>query len=1758
LQISTRANGGNSGIGNPAVFFDDQTPPTNPTVNLNGKTIVVDSQYYPLRQNDQELFLESDLDDDVCNSAPSVTGFPAYEVVGIFQGEYYIHDPRWSIYDNTVETPKPDGGGAIQRQVDAVVQRPAFFRTQCGNVEMNFINEESCYLNTARGVCSVNEETDKGSLVQSRVELSQSNFGLYYRFTNGARLIYTVTGLRQDEPGLPYDPPCTPSTKSRWIPKNNANQCSQGSPGTTTSSTFARLLGASDDTNPSVRDIFTPAFGDICDNVDLEKFDLQVLMGDECWQNVHQDHLQVFDFTPWVDEHPGGRTPILRFTESNFMLEFPDWHAMSRWHEDGRDFRTSVGRLGDTVQLSLPAAAVDFIGAEVVGGDSSQRTPSGVVCGSPDEVGNDETEYGSIERGAFDAATNRNRTTPDVILSHQRLNIWMDSALNVPDQLRQKIAWALAQLLVITPSDVEVTKSDLTETFLVYYDTFVRHAFGNYRDILREVTFSPLMGEMLSYVDSRSTAYIWQTERKIEYADENFAREVMQLFSVGLYKMYNNGTRVIDSSGQKVRTYTNDEISEYARLYTGFQRRTRRGNMEDALPQANLNPIDPMKINIGFRDTLPKLGLNNLYVGDSRPLCRDLPHQHFLKKGARYRLLGLNPTPKMLREPDSWLSNDSVLRLRLDQTSALYQKICNQEGTNGSCVFKGVIELDEDLSCSDSLCDIEAPRVVEVESGVYFEYIRQACSRFAFYSNGKAMQKYGQQFYCEDPALQEGAVSCCANGNGQAQTFGLFSGERVSFAKAQTRCDSNDQNFCLNLPSDCSRTNSCDDSVGYWTSESCSLQVKIDLEGRVALVHSPPSQIGKANVDPHVREDTKSFFRVDWNQPIVDLLQDYEIECSQLGCVRGSSDNLCICPTTVIESQAFSRNPSREEVLRLKVGVFLDELEGTVKKNLSDGVTLHSESGSLSERSIFEVVDDNGMTIMRKNIRSDVIVGSNDSLGYSFRNPPHLLSVTHPELRDAYYETEEGLDHYFYHPNMAPFLAIRFAKRFGNSNPSPRYVDVMATAFRSGFYEDNEKGKKFGTGRYGDLSALVAAMLLDREARSEVLDVDPAFGSILEPFLRLLRLFRSLEFVPNVDHPMIELAPSLVDVIGQEPYMLPSVFSFFFPEYQPRGPVGEASLSCPECQQLTVPKTVALLNGMFSLLKYGLDYAYGGFGLKPRDGNDLVVDRVLGQTALASGSTQYNPGESASPSVVVDELSTLLTSGRLGTRKRELLEGAYVEFLSTGTQRQALINLQQLIITTPEFHSNTISDNSEGDRLEPGGKQPSDKPYKAVIFLMLEGGFDSFNMLVPHNCPDSDLVEQYNQERGEVAFTDDERNLQIDASLSDQPCSAFAIHQALPIVKELYDDGDLAFFANTGVFGSAEMTKTNYFQVTPIQLFAHNTMQHETKAMDVFEESSGTGVLGRLSKVLTDRGFKTGSISVDNPSIAVASALGTAPEPLILSRFGAQELGPRPDSETLDIKKYSAALNAKSGNYSSIFGETWSEGLTSAIVQAQKFKDLLGNVDLGAHWPIATEDAPVPEFVQKLKLLSKLIETRELRGVDRDFLYTSFGGWDHHSLLKQNLQDKFQSLNEAIDVFVTEMKRQGTFDDVTVVVTSDFGRTITPNSGGGTDHAWAGNYFAFGGSLKGGRVHGRYPDNITADSPLNLGRGRIMPTTSWDSIWNSVSEWMGAETEEELDYCLPNRKATAGSAEDIFTGIFKKDDLFSTEAEGSRRHLRSG
>lgn len=484
---------------------------------------------------------------------------------------------------------------------------------------------------------------------------------------------------------------------------------------------------------------------------------------------------------------------------------------------------------------------------------------------------------------------------------------------------------------------------------------------------------------------------------------------------------------------------------------------------------------------------------------------------------------------------------------------------------------------------------------------------------------------------------------------------------------------------------------------------------------------------------------------------------------------------------------------------------------------------------------------------------------------------------------------------------------------------------------------------------------------------------------------------------------------------------------------------------------MTGPKSIALMNGLFSLLKYGLDSAYGGLGLG-RGGWE--GHRRYGQTGYATGAVKFQPVKGQSSFDVIDELALLLTSGRLSHDKKAKLVQIYDEAMERDAVQEALINVQQAMLTTPEFHTNALSDNTGPVLPEDDPVEPSSTPYKAVIYVMLDGGVDSHNLLVPHKCERGNdagipLDEQYKSERGDLALTNAERShiIQVDAKW-DQPCSQFAIHPAMELLKELYDEGDLTFLANVGVVGEAGMTKKDYRDKTKVQLFAHNAMQRECKTVDPWASAPGTGVLGRLATLLKQKGFKTNSISIDSPSIAVEpEASPLAPIPMIISRYGVSKYDYKPDRETFDMKPPTDELNALGGKYSNIFAKTWSKQLTRGIREAESLKNYIDTAELGPHWP-TTE---ITNTNRGFSMISKLIQTRNLRGADRDFFYVNNGGWDHHSKMKENIQNKFADLNQGLRDLVEELKLQGVWDSTTVVVTSEFSRTINQNSGLGSD-----------------------------------------------------------------------------------------------------------
>ncbi len=133
-----------------------------------------------------------------------------------------------------------------------------------------------------------------------------------------------------------------------------------------------------------------------------------------------------------------------------------------------------------------------------------------------------------------------------------------------PDPLRQRVALALSELFVVSDKLAD-TIADNPIGLANYYDMLLEDAFGNYRDLLLDVTLHPIMGTYLSHLRNEKS-----DPRRGRFPDENYAREIMQLFSIGLYQLSPTARCVLDGAGQPIPTYDNDDITEFAKIFTGL------------------------------------------------------------------------------------------------------------------------------------------------------------------------------------------------------------------------------------------------------------------------------------------------------------------------------------------------------------------------------------------------------------------------------------------------------------------------------------------------------------------------------------------------------------------------------------------------------------------------------------------------------------------------------------------------------------------------------------------------------------------------------------------------------------------------------------------------------------------------------------------------------------------------------------------------------------------------------------------------------------------------------------------------------------------------------------------------------------------------------------------------------------------------------------------------------------------------------------
>jgi uncharacterized protein (DUF1800 family) len=190
-------------------------------------------------------------------------------------------------------------------------------------------------------------------------------------------------------------------------------------------------------------------------------------------------------------------------------------------------------------------------------------------------------------------------------LHDERADVWFRNVLHGDDQLRQRVAFALSEIMVVSQLGALVS---YPYALAGYYDMLVQNAFGNYRQLIEEVTLHPAMGVYLSMLGNEKPDAALNIR-----PDENYARELMQLFSIGLTQLNSDGSQVLDAQNQPLPTYDQAVIEGFAHVYTGWSY-AGAADFTQAFPNRN-NQTIPMQLYPDFHDSGGKQLLN----GESIP-----------------------------------------------------------------------------------------------------------------------------------------------------------------------------------------------------------------------------------------------------------------------------------------------------------------------------------------------------------------------------------------------------------------------------------------------------------------------------------------------------------------------------------------------------------------------------------------------------------------------------------------------------------------------------------------------------------------------------------------------------------------------------------------------------------------------------------------------------------------------------------------------------------------------------------------------------------------------------------------------------------------------------------------------------------------------------------------------------------------------------------------------------------------------------------
>lgn len=267
-----------------------------------------------------------------------------------------------------------------------------------------------------------------------------------------------------------------------------------------------------------------------------------------------------------------------------------------------------------------------------------------------------------------------------------RINAWWNTTLKSKDLLRQKVAFALSQIFVVSDINTDILYSN-PAGMINFYDMLIKNSFNNFRLLLSEISLSPIMGNYLNHLGNKKSNKISNIR-----PDENFARELMQLFTIGLVLLNQDGSEKLNHNNETISTYGQKEIANFARVFTGW-------NYANATywkwPYNFTEPMEPWE---EFHDNDEKILLNGTVLPAGQSAQQDLDqaldnlfyHPNvppFISKQLIQRLVTSNPTPQYVKRVAD-VFTDNGEGVRGDLAAVIKAILLDDEARNPSGVLQ--------------------------------------------------------------------------------------------------------------------------------------------------------------------------------------------------------------------------------------------------------------------------------------------------------------------------------------------------------------------------------------------------------------------------------------------------------------------------------------------------------------------------------------------------------------------------------------------------------------------------------------------------------------------------------------------------------------------------------------------------------------------------------------------------------------------------------------------------------------------------------------------------------------------------------------------------------------------------------------------------------------------------------------------------------------------------------------------------------------